>query len=1073
MAAPAPGGIRFGNYVLQRRIARGGMAEVFLAQQRGLEGFDRRVAVKRILPHLAGAPDFVKMFLGEAKLAAALSHPNIVHIYDFGKHDGDYFIAMEFVDGVHAGDLFRIAEKEKLPPALVARVGADAATALHHAHELRGGDGKPLGLVHRDVSPANIMVSYDGVAKLCDFGIAKAAALGEQMTSPGQVKGKYAYMSPEQTTASQLDGRSDVFSLGIVLWELLAGRTIVGRSDAVESMRAIRDGKLPPIDKVAPKTPSGLAKAINWAMQTDREKRATALQFASALEAYIKSSPDLATPLHLGMWIRARFPRELEVSGALPSDVIARAAANAPKRSSATQIVDGTMQADLTAMPAVDGLREPTEDLDDPHSERETADLREHIHKLRADLARSGDSLARPVDSLVRPVDSLARPVDSLARPVDSLARPVDSLEQRAPFALPETPESSRDSLGSISHTAPLERQGDAFDGAATLSTTDEAPPMYLRDGGDPFAPGKETDVDEARPAPAWSGFEPEAGAYATHPQRGPRSPSNASPSNASPSNAVPSNAVASNASPSNASSSNASPSNAWSSNASPSNAVPSNASRSNASPSNASSANASPSNASSSNASPSNALLSNASSSNALPSNAVPPNVRSNHPASTSRAPSSPANLQPNPDAPLTLDEVETRSPSASRAPSSPSAAPPSRPHTSSRAPSSPSAAPPTPPSRPHTSSRAPSSPSAATPIRAAPLTLDQPPDRAAPFATSPNHAAPLTLDETPDRAAPFAASPNRAAPRTLEEAAPRTPSMSSAPPSRSASPAAPPPRSPTLPPPRSPTLPPPHRTNTPVRNVAVPPYPHSTADSTGELRNAESVGLIPLPTAIEAALRPRSPTINPQPLPPRAADPSFDPQPPFAGDQSGELISPATPPTPPEQSAAHAQLARATGAAPSAIPGPLTNAGYSGPMPAAPFPNAGYSGPMTAAPSMNAGYSGPMTAAPSMNTAPPTLTAPPLGEPLPREMQLQPSRRTVAIGGFIAVAVVVFAAALAVHSCNDQHATTSTSGSAHGAANESANGSANGSANDTGSARKSGPSVEPIGPTVEPITE
>jgi hypothetical protein len=279
------------------------------------------------------------------------------------------------------------------------------------------------------------------------------------------------------------------------------------------------------------------------------------------------------------------------------------------------------------------------------------------------------------------------------------------------------------------------------------------------------------------------------------------------------------------------------------------------------------------------------------------------------------------------------------------------------------------------------------------------------------------------------------------------------------------------------------------------------VPPYPHSTADSTGELRNAESVGLIPLPTAIEAALRPRSPTINPQPLPPRAADPSFDPQPPFAGDQSGELISPATPPTPPEQSAAHAQLARATGAAPSAIPGPLTNAGYSGPMPAAPFPNAGYSGPMTAAPSMNAGYSGPMTAAPSMNagysgpmtaapsmnagysgpmtaapsmnTAPPTLTAPPLGEPLPREMQLQPSRRTVAIGGFIAVAVVVFAAALAVHSCNDQHATTSTSGSAHGAANESANGSANGSANDTGSARKSGPSVEPIGPTVEPITE
>src|SRR5664279_317683 len=294
------------------------MAEVFLAQQRGLEGFDRRVAVKRILPHLVDSPDFVRMFLGEAKLAAQLSHPNIVHIYDFGKVDHDYFIAMEYVDGVHAGQLFKAGEElEKLSPTLVARIGADAAAALHSAHELRTASGKPLGLVHRDVSPANIMISYDGVVKLCDFGIAKAAAATDQLTSPGQVKGKYAYMSPEQTVAQPLDGRSDVFSLAIVLWELLAGKFIVPRGDAVMAMRMIRDGKLESLAQVGPSVPPQLVKAIMWALETKREKRATASDLAQALEAFIKQSPEIATPMQLGSWIRMHFIREQ--TGQLPS----------------------------------------------------------------------------------------------------------------------------------------------------------------------------------------------------------------------------------------------------------------------------------------------------------------------------------------------------------------------------------------------------------------------------------------------------------------------------------------------------------------------------------------------------------------------------------------------------------------------------------------------------------------------------------------------------------------------------------------------------------------------------------
>src|SRR5580704_6144125 len=193
---------------------------------------------------------------------------------------------------------------------MVARIGADAASALHYAHDLRGATGKPIGLVHRDVSPANIMISFDGVVKLCDFGIAKAAALSNELTNPGQVKGKYAYMSPEQTIAAPLDGRSDVFSLAIVLWELLTGKFIVPRGDAIDAMRAIRDGKLEPIERAAPDTPKDLAAAITWALQPRREQRATAAELAQALEAFIKSSPEIATAMQVSAWIRERFVRE-------------------------------------------------------------------------------------------------------------------------------------------------------------------------------------------------------------------------------------------------------------------------------------------------------------------------------------------------------------------------------------------------------------------------------------------------------------------------------------------------------------------------------------------------------------------------------------------------------------------------------------------------------------------------------------------------------------------------------------------------------------------------------------------
>jgi serine/threonine-protein kinase len=311
-------GIPFGSYSLLKRLARGGMAEVFVARQRHLEGYDRRVAVKRILPHLSDSADFVRMFLGEARLAARLTHPNIVHIYDFGKVADEYYIAMEYVDGVHCGQLIKHAKDEPLPPTLIARIGADAAAALHYAHQFADVDGKPLRLVHRDVSPPNLMVSFDGTVKLVDFGIAKAATV-DSLTNPGTVKGKYAYMSPEQTTARTLDGRSDVFSLGLVMWELIAGRHIIERGNPVDVMRAIRDGKLPRIRDAVPSVPRELAHALDLALETNRDGRASALELSQILEAYIKAAPELATGLQLSTWIRGRFqPAATGMVAALP-----------------------------------------------------------------------------------------------------------------------------------------------------------------------------------------------------------------------------------------------------------------------------------------------------------------------------------------------------------------------------------------------------------------------------------------------------------------------------------------------------------------------------------------------------------------------------------------------------------------------------------------------------------------------------------------------------------------------------------------------------------------------------------
>ncbi len=239
----ASGPDRFGQYEILERIASGGMAELYRARRSGVEGFQKIVAIKKILPHLADNEGFIAMFADEAKLAAQLNHPNIVHIYDLGKIEaGGYFIAMEHVEG---RDLRAILESARelgmpLPVPLAVYVASKVASALDYAHRRRDGDGRDLHIVHRDVSPQNILISYEGDIKLCDFGIAKAASKVSQ-TESGALKGKIQYMSPEQAWGKPIDRRSDLFSLGTVLYELLTEQKLFpGESDmtVLEKVRA-------------------------------------------------------------------------------------------------------------------------------------------------------------------------------------------------------------------------------------------------------------------------------------------------------------------------------------------------------------------------------------------------------------------------------------------------------------------------------------------------------------------------------------------------------------------------------------------------------------------------------------------------------------------------------------------------------------------------------------------------------------------------------------------------------------------------------------------------------------------
>lgn len=272
-------------YLIERRLAAGGMAEVFIAKRRGPHGFQKRVALKRILPQFAAEPDFVHMFIDEARLAARLEHANIVQVFDFGQHTGSFFIAMELISGSNVNQLLRAvaARDEAVPMDVALHIAIEAATALAYAHALRDDEGEPLRVVHRDVSPANLLLTRDGHIKLSDFGIARAASF-EARTQTGQLRGKLGYMSPEQVLGRELDGRSDVFTLSTVLCEMLIAEPLFGKGQDLDVLMRIRDVDLSVLNASKRRVPQDMRALIVCGLAKNRDERPDSLTFLRMLQ---------------------------------------------------------------------------------------------------------------------------------------------------------------------------------------------------------------------------------------------------------------------------------------------------------------------------------------------------------------------------------------------------------------------------------------------------------------------------------------------------------------------------------------------------------------------------------------------------------------------------------------------------------------------------------------------------------------------------------------------------------------------------------------------------------------------
>lgn len=297
------------RYRIIEKVDAGGMAEIYKAKAFTVDGFEKTVAVKRILPSLCSRPKFVNMFLDEARLAMVLNHANIVQVFDVGRAQGTYFIVMEFVEGHNLRRVFqRLTEVgARFPVPIALFIATEALKGLAHAHERRDAQGNLLGIVHRDISPPNILISRAGEVKLTDFGLAKAVTQGE-LTDPGIVKGKFSYLSPEAVDGRAVDHRTDIFSMGVVLWELLANRRLFLGKTEVETVELVQKTEVPSLTLLNPDLTEDLDRLIRRALHRDPRRRfPTAREMGDHLTAYLFERGLKVTSYDLSEFVRSVF----------------------------------------------------------------------------------------------------------------------------------------------------------------------------------------------------------------------------------------------------------------------------------------------------------------------------------------------------------------------------------------------------------------------------------------------------------------------------------------------------------------------------------------------------------------------------------------------------------------------------------------------------------------------------------------------------------------------------------------------------------------------------------------------
>jgi serine/threonine-protein kinase len=410
------------RYRVLRKIAHGGMAEIFTALQVGAEGFEKPVVLKRILPALAADPAFVRMLVDEAHIASSLIHSNLVQVLDLGKVDDQFFLALEFVDGWSLEQIRKRARKArvKLPLPLALHITASLCRALDYVHR-RNRNGKPLGIVHRDVTPQNVLVSREGEVKLADFGIAKASGRREK-SATGVIKGKFAYMSPEQSIGAELDARSDLFSVGTLLYVLTTGKKPFEASSDLDVLMQVRRARFEKPSSFVRDYNADVERFIVRALRADRARRwQSAEQMADRLDAIMVKLGQPSGPAALKRWLESLSARD----GALPPSEL---------HDTPDEVPEGTMQIESREL-ELQEVGKPEDPLDDDDDdELATAPV---MARARTRVATLGDALNAaakqdpPLTAVARAARKLAAAAarDADAAPVPSVAEPAGGAE--------------------------------------------------------------------------------------------------------------------------------------------------------------------------------------------------------------------------------------------------------------------------------------------------------------------------------------------------------------------------------------------------------------------------------------------------------------------------------------------------------------------------------------------------------------------------------------------------------------------------------------------------------------------